>query len=75
MEPSHSLPVGEEHLGRPCSQNDLKHQLALKEQDLLYAKQRVEKKTTEASNLKKELQELRNTPDSEEKNTLLDCIE
>jgi hypothetical protein len=67
--------VGEEHLGRPCSQNDLKRQLALKEQDLLYAKQRVEKKTTEASNLKKELQELRNTPDSEEKNTLLDCIE
>jgi len=66
MDPSHSLPVQEAHLASgvhssiDSHQNnttsaDIKRQLALKEQDLLYAKQRAEKAMQEAERSRKEL--------------------
>ena len=70
-------------------QNDLKRQLALKEQDLVYAKQRAEKAMKENEYLQQEIAELklRQRPENdyklrdqlktleEEKNALLDYIE
>jgi len=42
------------------SNGDFKRQLALKEQDLVYARQRAEKATNEAESYKREVQELKN---------------
>lgn len=60
LDPKHSLPVLVSHLGLRASQVDLppniveyKKLLAIKEQDLTYAKQRNEKLSQEVETLKK----------------------
>jgi hypothetical protein len=68
LDPKHPLPVIPQHLGsKPFSPDlqiqslppnvvELKRQLAIREQDLTYAKQRNEKLANEVDSLKKDLQ-------------------
>lgn len=59
FDPKHPLPVLPSHLGNALPAKDqveIKRQLAIKEQDLLYSKQRNEKLHLELESLKKDQQ-------------------
>ncbi len=79
FDPKHPLPVTPQHLGKDASAVEIRRQLAIREQDLTYAKQRNEKLKNEIEIMKREgasagLQErIRQLED--EKNALLDYIE
>lgn len=59
FDPSHPLPVRPDHIGSQSdhfqSTSDFKRQMALKEQDLTYARQRAEKAAREAEMYRREL--------------------
>lgn len=82
FDPKHPLPVTPQHLGLQAGKSDstiveMKRQLAVKEQDLTYTKQRNEKLQQEVDQLKKDVsgvQELLKQLE-DEKNALLDYIE
>ena len=63
FDPQHPLPVLPEHIGvqpdQILSTGDFKRQLALKEQDLVYARQRAEKAASETESYKREVAELK----------------
>lgn len=67
LEPNHALPVTEDMLGASAEatrdpqkgSGELKRQLALKEQDLVYAKQRAEKASKENEYLRQEIELLK----------------
>lgn len=77
FEPQHALPITEDMIGTPgestrdptavqAQQTDFKRQLALKEQDLVYAKQRAEKALKENEYLRQEIAQLRQSTQPDE---------